>query len=125
VTNTYTHILRIPEEYPSVPGVDLYKMYLDENNRHVLDTPWFKRYINTEAQKIITAFHDPTTASPEVLANIHDEVKHTLAWINKILKIWPDCPIDYLQTAINNNTFTLLTNHSLYWSLSSDSTYVA
>jgi len=119
VTNTYTHILRIPEEYPSVPGVDLYKMYLDENNRHVLDTPWFKRYINTEAQKIITAFHDPTTASPEVLANIHDEVKHTLAWINKILKIWPDCPIDYLQTAISNNTFTLLTNHSLYWSLSS------
>jgi hypothetical protein len=125
VTNTYTHILRIPEKYPlapgeiqpSVPGIDLYKMYLDENNRHVLDTPWFKRYINTEAQKIITAFHDPTTASPEVLANIHDEVKHTLAWINKILKIWPDCPIDYLQTAISNNTFTLLTNHSLYWSL--------
>jgi hypothetical protein len=119
VTNTYTYILRIPEEYPSVPGVDLYKMYLDENNRHVLDTPWFKRYINTEAQKIITAFHDPTTISPEVLVNIHDEVKHTLAWINKILKIWPDCPIDYLQTAISNNTFTLLTNHSLYWSLSS------
>jgi hypothetical protein len=117
VTNTYTHILRIPEEYPSVPGVDLYKMYLDENNRHVLDTPWFKRYINTEAQKIITAFHDPTTISPEVLTKIHDEVKHTLAWINKILKIWPDCPIDYLQTAISNNTFTLLTNHSLYWSL--------
>ena len=119
VTNTYTYILRIPEEYPSVPGVDLYKMYLDENNRHVLDTPWFKRYINTEAQKIITAFHDPTTISPEVLVNIHDEVKHTLAWINKILKIWPDCPIDYLQTAISNNTFTLLTNHSLYWSLKS------
>jgi hypothetical protein len=90
-----------------------------KNNRHVLDTPWFKRYINTEAQKIITAFHDPTTISPEVLVNIHDEVKHTLAWINKILKIWPDCPIDYLQTAISNNTFTLLTNHSLYWSLKS------
>ena len=127
VTNTYTHILRIPEKYPlapeeiqpSVPGIDVYKMYLDENNRYVLDTPWFKRYINTEAQKIITAFHDPTTASPEVLTKIHDEVTHTLAWINKILKIWPDCPIDYLQTAISNNTFTLLTNHSLYWTLSS------
>mgnify|MGYP000748509012 CR=1 FL=1 len=119
IRNSYTHILRIPEEYPSVPGIELYKMYLDENNRHVLDTPWFKRYINTEAQKIITAFHDPTTASPNVLLDIHNEVKHTLAWITRILKIWSDCPIDYLQTAIANNTFALLTQHSLYWAVDS------
>jgi len=118
-TNNYRYILRILEELPSVPGVELYQSYLDDNNKHILDTPWFKRYINTESQKIIDAFHDPDTKSPEVLVDMHEDIKKILAWINVVLKIWPACPIDYLQTAISNNIFKTLTSYSLYYSLSS------
>jgi len=112
-TNNYKYILRILEERPSVPGVELYKSYLDADNRYILDTPWFKRYINTEAQKIIDAFHHPDTKSPDVLVDIHEDIKKILTWINLVLKIWPACPVDYLQTAISNDIFKTLTIYSL------------
>jgi hypothetical protein len=112
-TNNYRHILRILEERPSVPGVELYKTYLDADNRYILDAPWFKRYINTESQKIIDAFNDPATETPEVLVDIHEDIKKILTWINKILNIWPNCPVDYLQTAISNDIFKALSIYSL------------
>ena len=115
-TNNYRHLLRILEERPSVPGVELYTTYLDDDNKYILDKPWFKRYINTESQKIIDAFHDPDTKSPDVLVDIHEDIKKILTWINTVLNIWPDCPIDYLQTAISNDTFKVLTLYSLYYS---------
>jgi len=118
-TNNYKYILRILEERPSVPGVELYKSYLDDNNKYILDTPWFKRYINTESQKIIDAFNHPDTKSPDVLIDIHDDIKKILRWINIVLKIWPACPVDYLQTAISNDIFKTLDTYSLYHSLSS------
>jgi len=118
-TNNYKYILRILEERPSVPGVELYKWYLDPDNTYILDTPWFKRYINTESQKIIDAFNHPDTKSPQVLLDMHDDIKKILRWINRVLKIWPACPVDYLQTAISNNIFKTLTIYSLYYSLSS------
>jgi len=112
-TNNYKYILRILEERPSVPGVELYKSYLDADNRYILDTPWFKRYINTEAQKIIDAFNHPDTKSPDVLVDIHEDIKKILTWINIVLKIWPACPVDYLQTAISNDIFKTLGIYSL------------
>jgi hypothetical protein len=118
-TNNYRYILRILEERPSVPGVELYKSYLDADNRYILDTPWFKRYINTESQKIIDAFHHPNTKSPDVLVDIHEDIKKILTWINVVLKIWPACPVDYLQTAISKDVFKTLNIYSLYYSLSS------
>lgn len=117
--NNYKYILRILEDHPSVPGVELYTTYLDDNNKYILGTPWFKRYINTESQKIINAFHDPDTKSPEVLVDIHEDIKKILTWINMVLNIWPNCPVDYLQTAISNDTFKVLTIYSMYHSLSS------
>ena len=118
-TNNYKYILRILEARFSVPGLELYKWYLDADNTYILDTPWFKRYINTESQKIIDAFNHPDTKSPDVLVDIHEDITKILTWINKILNIWPACPVDYLQTAINNDTFKTLTMYSLYYSLSS------
>ena len=118
-TNNYRHLLRLLEERPSVPGVELYTTYLDDNNKYILDKPWFKRYINTESQKIIDAFHDPDTKSPDVLVDIHEDIQKILTWINRVLNIWPDCPVDYLQTAISNDTFRALTIYSLYYSPSS------
>ncbi len=112
-TNNYKHILRILEERPSVPGVELYRSYLDTDNKHILDTPWFKRYINTESQKIIDAFNHPDTKSPNVLVDIHEDIKKILTWINIVLKIWPACPVDYLQTAISNDVFKTLSIYSL------------
>ena len=119
--NNYKYILRILEDRTtaSVPGVELYTTYLDDNNKYILDKPWFKRYINTESQKIIDAFHDPDTKSPDVLVDIHEDIKKILTWINKVLNIWPDCPVDYLQTAISNDTFRVLTIYTLYYSPSS------
>ena len=116
--NNYKYILRILEDRTtaSVPGVELYTTYLDDNNKYILETPWFKRYINTESQKIIDAFHDPDTKSPDVLLNMHVDIEKILTWINMILNIWPDCPVDYLQTAISNDTFRVLTTYSLYYS---------
>lgn len=119
LSSDFPSVLCLSSDFPFVPGVELYKIYLDDNNKYLLDKPWFKRYINTESQKIIDAFNHPDTKSPVVLLDIHKDIKHMLGWINKVLKIWPACPVDYLQTAISNNTFKTLSMYSLYHSLSS------
>jgi PcfJ-like protein len=113
-TNNYTYILRLSEDRPSVPGVEMYQSYLDDNNKHILDTPWFKRYINTKAQKIIDAFNHPDTESPDVLLDMHKDIKKLLTWLNLVLNIWPACPVDYLQTAISNDVFRALSIYSLW-----------
>ena len=74
-----------------------------------LSKPWFKRYINEQCQLIINTFNDPATKSKKEISSIHKKLIHTLGWILDILDIYPDCPMDYLQTGIQTNMFLSLT----------------
>jgi len=99
-----------------VPNFELYMeilgvRYGEDSNKSFavmqekLSKPWFKRYINEQCQLIINTFNDPATKSKKEISTIHKKLIHTLACILDILDIYPDCPMDYLQTGIQTNMF--------------------
>jgi len=109
----------IPKNQNIVPSFELYMeilraKYTQDSDRSFavmqekLSKPWFKRYINEQCQLIINTFNDPATKSKKEISSIHKKLIHTLAWILDILDIYPDCPMDYLQTGIQANMFLSL-----------------
>lgn len=115
----------IPENQNIVPSFELYMEILGVRYTRDLDKsftvmqeklskPWFKRYINEQCQLIINTFNDPATKSKKEISSIHKKLIHTLSWISDILDIYPDCPMDYLQTGIQTNMFLSLNRiHSI------------
>lgn len=109
----------IPKNQNIVPSFELYMeilgvRYTQDSDRSFavmqekLSKPWFKRYINEQCQLIINTFNDPATKFKKEISSIHKRLIHTLAWILDILDIYPDCPMDYLQTGIQTNMFLSL-----------------
>ena len=119
--NNYHELLElryatIPKDQNIVPSFELYMEILggrygeDSDKSFVvmqekLSKPWFKRYINEQCQLIINTFNNPATKSKKEISSIHKRLLHTLNWILDILNIYPDCPMDYLQTGIQTNMF--------------------
>lgn len=71
----------------------------------ILNTPWFKKYITTQCQLIIEKFNDPKTEYKSEFTTIHNTLLHNIRWIVFILEVYPDCPVDFLRTAVNDNVF--------------------
>jgi len=119
--NNYHELLElrsalIPKNQNIVPSFELYMeilraRYTQDSDRSFavmqekLSKPWFKRYINEQCQLIINTFNDPATKSKKEISSIHKRLLHILGWILDILDIYPDCPMDYLQTGIQTNMF--------------------
>jgi len=99
----------------SVPNFDIYLAYaaIYSNNKEetfsktekVLNTPWFKKYVTTQCQLIIEKFNDPKTEYKSEFTTIHNTLLHNIRWIVFILEVYPDCPVDFLRTAVNDNVF--------------------
>ena len=99
----------------SAPNFDIYLAYaaIYSNDKEetfsktekVLNTPWFKKYITTQCQLIIEKFNDPKTEYKSEFTTIHTTLVHNIRWIVFILEVYPDCPVDFLRTAVNNNVF--------------------
>jgi len=109
-------ISTIPKNQNIVPNFELYMeilgaRYTEDSSKSFavmqekLSKPWFKRYINEQCQLIINTFNDPATETKKEISSIHKRLMHTLGWILDILDIYPDCPMDYLQTGIQTNMF--------------------
>jgi hypothetical protein len=115
----------IPKNQNIVPSFDLCMeilgaRYTQDSGRSFtvmqekLSKPWLKRYINEQCQLIINTFNDPATKSKKEISSIHRRLLHTLNWILDILDIYPDCPMDYLQTGIQTNMFlSVVRTHSI------------
>jgi hypothetical protein len=98
-----------------VPNFDIYLAYaaMYSNNKEetfsktekVLNTPWFKKYITTKCQLIIEKFNDPKTEYKSEFTTIHNTLLHNIRWIVFILEVYPDCPVDFLRIAVNDNVF--------------------
>jgi len=99
----------------SVPNFDIYLAYaaIYSNDKEetfsktekILNTPWFKKYVTTQCQLIIEKFNDPKTEYKSEFTTIHNTLLHSIRWIVFILEVYPDCPVDFLRTAVNDNVF--------------------
>jgi hypothetical protein len=114
--NNYYKSLYLGTMYKdSTPNFDIYLAYaaIYSNDKEetfsktekVLNTPWFKKYITTQCQLIIEKFNNPKTEYKSEFTTIHNTLLHNIRWIVFILEVYPDCPVDFLRTAVNDNVF--------------------
>ena len=99
----------------SAPNFDIYLAYaaIYSNDKEetfskaekILNTPWFKKYVTTQCQLIIEKFNDPKTEYKSKFTTIHNTLLHNIRWIVFILEVYPDCPVDFLRTAVNDKVF--------------------
>lgn len=116
-TNNYNNILYLNHfgnKYKNaIPNFNIYLDYaaLFSSDKtyckieKILNTPWFKKHITSSCQLIIEKFNDPKTEYKIEFIKIHDSLIHNIRWIANILEIYPDCPVDFFRTAVDNDTF--------------------
>ena len=70
--------------------------------RHILDKPFFRKWINLQCQQTMEAFNNPETETEREVKQGWKRIFALAENIAKIHEIWPDCPIDYYQTYAND-----------------------
>lgn len=87
--------------------------------RHILDKPFFRKWINIRCQHTMDAFKNPETETEIEIKQGWNRIFALAETIAKIHDVWPDCPIDYYQTYANDLIHLRLRFHiseqCMYW----------
>ena len=69
---------------------------------HILDTPFFRKWIQNECSKSIELFNNPDNETKANIIQPWNTIFHLCKQIYTIHNIWGDkCPLDYYQTNLN------------------------
>lgn len=68
---------------------------------HIIDTPFFRKWIQSKCDETISHHKDLDNNCLKNVKRPWNEMLAALEMIQKIHRIWPDCPIDYYQNHIN------------------------
>jgi len=69
--------------------------------KHIINTPYFRRWIQQQCDLSIATFNNPATEYAADVKRPWLTIKAYLGAINSIYAIWPNCPIDYYQNNID------------------------
>ena len=73
-----------------------------KNILHVLDTPFFRKWIQNKCNESIQLFNDPSNNEKIRILRPWNTIFHLCKQIRNIHNIWEDaCPLDYYQTNLN------------------------
>jgi hypothetical protein len=86
-----------------------YKQY--EDIRHIINKPFFRKWIQTKCDEVILRLNDEDNQLEMIVKHPWNQITELLKIIKYVHTIWPDCPIDYYQTHIDN----LLAVYNLRW----------
>ena len=76
-----------------------------KNILHILDTPFFRKWIQNKCNESIELFNDPDNDTKASIVQPWNTIFHLCKQISTIYHIWGDkCPLDYYQT----NLYVLL-----------------
>ena len=68
---------------------------------HIIDKPFFRKWIQERCDEIMLRLNDPNTESLRAVKRPWKLIHEYLQRIYQVHSIWSDCPIDYYQTHIN------------------------
>lgn len=69
---------------------------------HILDTPFFRKWIQNECSKSIESFNNPDNETKANIIQPWNTIFHLCKQIKTIHNIWGDkCPLDYYQTNLD------------------------
>lgn len=70
--------------------------------RHIIDKPFFRKWIQAKCDEVILRLSDTENQSEMVVKHPWNQITALFEVIEYVNHIWPDCPVDYYQTHINN-----------------------
>ena len=75
--------------------------------KHILDTPFFRKWAQQKLDECLTAYNDPNNNYQRNIKRPFKQLMRLAEDIRYVDEIWPDCPIDYYQ----NHVQELLSMH--------------
>ena len=79
--------------------------------RHIIDKPFFRKWIQARCDEVVLRLSDTENQSEMVVKHPWNQITELFKAIEYVNRVWPDCPIDYYQTHVNN----LLALYNLRW----------
>jgi hypothetical protein len=79
--------------------------------RHIIDKPFFRKWIQTRCDEVVLRLSDTDNQSEMIVKHPWNQITELFKAITYVNRVWPDCPIDYYQTHVNN----LLALYNLRW----------
>jgi hypothetical protein len=86
-----------------------YKQY--ESIHNIINKPFFRKWIQARCDEVVLRLNDEDNQLEMVVKHPWNQITELLRAIKYVHTIWPDCPIDYYQTHIDN----LLAIYNLRW----------
>ena len=94
------HIIDESVLFPSDYHYGVYRSY--KYIRHIIDKPFFRKWIQARCDETIERLSDKDNRLERYVKQPWNQIKHLFRLMLYINDIWPDCPIDYYQTHIDN-----------------------
>jgi len=79
--------------------------------RHIINKPFFRKWIQARCDEIILRLNDTDNQREMIVKHPWNQISELFKSITYIHHVWPDCPIDYYQTHVDN----LLAIHNFRW----------
>ena len=70
--------------------------------RHIIDKPFFRKWIQARCDEVILRLSNTENQSEMIVKHPWNQITTLFEAIGYVNRVWPDCPIDYYQTHINN-----------------------
>lgn len=79
-----------------------HELYLIPRIRHILDKPFFRKWIQHKCNDVMQEYSNPKSTSRRKVRRGWNQILELCKHISYVNNIWPDCPIDYYQTYIED-----------------------
>ena len=70
--------------------------------RHIIDKPFFRKWIQARCDEVVLRPSDTDNQSEMIVKHPWNQITTLFEAIGYVNRVWPDCPVDYYQTHINN-----------------------
>lgn len=100
-------------------STDYYNWGQYKTIRHIIDKPFFRKWIQAKCDEVALRLADENNRLETFVRCPWNEVKELLSVMKYVHEIWPDCPIDYYQTHVDN----LLAIYNLNWGFHKNSVH--
>jgi len=98
---SYESLMQIIDSDPGEYPYRLVEYRSFASIKHIINTPYFRRWIQQQCDLSIATFNNPATEYAADVKRPWLTIKAYLGAINSIYAIWPNCPIDYYQNNID------------------------
>jgi hypothetical protein len=95
------NFFRIVDYYTPLPGYEGCEYKDVARIRHIVDKPFFRRWIQQRCDEAIANYNNPDNKYLKYIKAPWKQIAHLCYTINTVHTLWPDAPLDYYQTHLN------------------------